>query len=59
MSDRAREAVDRLISMDIERTEVILTSKLPGRSVPWEGKLMAVLNGSVLYVPVAFWRKGV
>jgi hypothetical protein len=44
--------------MDIERTEVILTSKLPGRSVPWEGKLMAVRNGGVLYVPVAFWRKG-
>ena len=44
--------------MDIERTEVILTSKLPGRSVPWEGKLMAVRNGGLLYVPVAFWRKG-
>ena len=44
--------------MDIERTEVILTSKLPGQSAPWDGKLMAVLNGRVLYVPVAFWRKG-
>ena len=45
-------------TMDIERTEVILTSKLPMRSVPWNGKLMAVLNGNALYVPVAFWRKG-
>ncbi len=44
--------------MDIERTEVILTSKLPGRSVPWDGKLMAVRNGSALYVPVALWRDG-
>ena len=44
--------------MDIERTEVILTSKLPGRSVPWDGQLMAIRNGRALYVPVALWRDG-
>ena len=42
--------------MDITRTEIILVSKLPRRNVPWAGKLMAVRNGGVLYVPVAFFR---
>ena len=44
--------------MAIDRTEIILTSKLPWRSVPWDGKLMVVRSGGVLYVPVAFRPKG-
>jgi hypothetical protein len=44
--------------MDIARTEVIQIWTPPRRSVPWDGKLMAVRNGSVLYIPVAFWREG-
>ena len=48
---------ERRTPMGIERTELLPVSELPGRTVPWDGKLMAVRNGVVLYVPVRFYRE--